>query len=61
MLVGAVWAQNVGIGTALPSERLDVDGNLRVRGLSGTGCRPVYVDPNGVLRTGGTGDSLMEF
>ncbi len=31
-IVGLLWAQNVGIGVALPTERLHVAGNLRLEG-----------------------------
>ncbi|MDW8416676.1 MAG: hypothetical protein RML92_03895 [Bacteroidia bacterium] len=47
-----IWAQNFGIGTNAPTERLDVDGGrLRVRAYSGTGTRLATVDPTGVFGT----------
>ncbi|MEN2992655.1 MAG: hypothetical protein ABDH91_03785 [Bacteroidia bacterium] len=47
-----VWAQNFGIGTTTPTERLDVEGGrLRVRAYSGTGTRIASIDPNGVFGT----------
>lgn len=50
--VGLLWAQNLGIGTLNPTERLDVEGGrLRVRAYSGTGIRLATVDPNGVFGT----------
>lgn len=42
-------AQNVGIGTATPLEKLHVAGNLRVNGLAGLGTRMVGSDANGTL------------
>ncbi|MCX7607560.1 MAG: hypothetical protein N2170_09925 [Bacteroidia bacterium] len=45
-------AQNLGIGTTAPTERLDVEGGrLRVRAYSGTGTRLATVDPAGVFGT----------
>ena len=51
MVVGslAAQAQNVGIGTTTPTQKLDVDGNLRVRGLSGSDKRLPVVLPDGTL------------
>ena len=40
---------NVGIGTTTPTQKLDVDGNLRLRGLSGTDLRLPQVQPDGTL------------
>lgn len=42
-------AGNVGIGTNTPTEKLDVSGNAKVSGLSGTGTRIMQTDPNGIL------------
>jgi hypothetical protein len=42
-------AQNVGIGTNTPLEKLHVAGNLRVNGLAGVGTRMVGSDANGTL------------
>lgn len=42
-------AQNVGIGTATPTEKLHVQGGARVTSLSGTGNRLVQSNATGVL------------
>jgi hypothetical protein len=44
-------AQNVGIGTSAPSEKLHVVGNARITVLSGTGTRMVVANASGVLGT----------
>ena len=46
-----LFAQNVGIGTAAPTEKLHVVGNGRFTTLSGVGTRMVVADANGVLGT----------
>jgi len=44
---------NIGIGgIEAPSEKIDVNGLGRFRGLSGAGDRPVFVDANGTLKIG---------
>ncbi|MDW8333759.1 MAG: tail fiber domain-containing protein [Bacteroidia bacterium] len=45
-LLSTAYAQNVGIGTATPTHKLDIDGSLRIRDAS------IY---NSVLRADGTG------
>ncbi|MBF9223099.1 LVIVD repeat-containing protein [Hymenobacter ruricola] len=40
---------NVGVGTPSPTQKLDVDGSLRVRGLSGSDYRLPVVQPDGTL------------
>ena len=55
---------NFGIGTTSPSEKLHVQGNMRVSALAGSGNRMVVADANGALSTqaipsgggSGTGD-----
>ena len=55
---------NLGIGTTNPSEKLHVQGNMRVSALAGSGNRMVVADANGALFTqaipngggSGTGD-----
>ncbi|UOQ97242.1 beta-propeller fold lactonase family protein [Hymenobacter sp. 5317J-9] len=42
-------AGNVGIGTTAPTQKLDVNGHLRVRGLGGAGPRLPQVLPDGTL------------
>ena len=42
-------AQNVGIGTTTPTQTLDVNGALRVRGLTGSGSGLPLVLPDGTL------------
>lgn len=44
-----LFAQNVGIGTATPLEKLHVAGNVRVNPLAGVGTRMVGADANGTL------------
>ena len=51
MTTNALFAQNVGIGTPTPTEKLHVVGNGRFTSLSGVGTRMVVTDPNGVLGT----------
>jgi hypothetical protein len=41
---------NVGVGTTSPTEKLDVEGNIRDRNLSGTGVRTVVASSTGVLQ-----------
>ncbi len=48
-----VFPQNVGIGTAAPAQRLEVDGTVRVTDLAGVGTRPVFANPDGDLTTTG--------
>lgn len=52
-------AQNVGIGTSTPSQKLDVIGNVRSSPLAGIGNRLVMADPSGTLgiASGGLLDS----
>jgi hypothetical protein len=61
LLIPTAYAQNVGIGTATPLEKLHVIGNLRVSTLAGVGNRMVLADPNGTLLTasGATSPSWM--
>lgn len=55
-------AQNVGIGTTTPTEKLHVEGNLRVTGLGGVGNAVVLTDNNGVLsRTALSGNNTDVF
>jgi hypothetical protein len=48
-LISDVRAQNVGIGTATPLEKLHIIGNVRSSTLAGAGNRLVLSDPNGTL------------
>jgi len=50
-------AQNVGIGTNAPAEKLHVVGTGRVSSLAGVGNRSVLADPNGTLIIGTTANS----
>ncbi len=55
--VGFIQAQNVGIGTSTPSEKIHVVGNARITALGGVGNALVLTDNNGVLsRTALTGN-----
>src|SRR5688572_15677503 len=58
---GMATAQNVGIGTATPLEKLHIIGNVRSSTLAGVGNRMVLADPNGTLltATGATSPSWM--
>jgi len=51
LLASPAWAQvpQVGIGINSPTQTLDVNGNLRVRGLSGDGARLLLAQPDGTL------------
>jgi hypothetical protein len=46
-------AQNVGIGTPSPTQALDVNGNLRIRGLSGSDVRLPRIMADGTLQVSG--------
>ena len=52
LLCTTVCAQNVGIGTSTPTEKLEVAGNLKVTGLSGSGTVNLVVDNDGKLVIG---------
>ena len=54
-------AQNVGIGTPTPLEKLHIIGNVRSSTLAGVGNRLVLADPNGTLITlsGSTGPGWL--
>ena len=52
-----VSAQNVGIGTSTPMEKLHVDGNLRVSGLSSPDTNLVLSDLDGKLINLNSGDA----
>lgn len=56
-------AGNVGIGTTAPTEKLDVNGTARLRGISagGTGTVPVVVDGNGKLWKSGLSPSSRRY
>jgi hypothetical protein len=59
----ALHAQNVGIGTSTPLEKLHVAGEVRVNGLAGVANRVVSADPNGTLvivPAGTTGQVLTQ-
>ncbi len=47
------FSQNVGIGTAIPLDKLHVVGNSRSTTLAGVGNRLVMADPNGTLIVSG--------
>lgn len=44
-----IIAQNVGIGTSTPTQKLDIIGNVRSSTLAGVGFRAVLADPTGTL------------
>lgn len=47
----AVFSQNFGIDEPNPTEKLDVNGNIKSSTLAGSGVRPVYANSDGVLQT----------
>lgn len=47
-------AQNVGIGISTPTQTLDVNGNVRVRGTTGTGTRLLQADATGIVSPAAT-------
>jgi hypothetical protein len=47
-------AQNVGIGTTQPTQTLDVNGGLRVRGATGPGTRLLQADATGTVSPAAT-------
>lgn len=49
LIADVVLAQNVGIGTNTPTEKLHVQGGARITSLSGGGYRLVSSSPTGVL------------
>src|SRR5688572_26767590 len=57
MLSHQAVAQNVGIGTSIPLDKLHVVGNIRSTTLAGVGNRLVLADPNGTLMAGGMAGS----
>ncbi|MGQ9864225.1 MAG: hypothetical protein ACUVRD_07090 [Bacteroidia bacterium] len=64
LIAMGLWAQNLGIGTPTPTEKLHISGGLvRVEGLSGTNPSLVGITPAGVLQrieyTGSTNDVLL--
>ena len=62
-LFSFVPAQNVGIGTAVPAERLHVAGSIRSDALAGIGSRMVRADANGtlvIMPNGANGDVITQ-
>jgi hypothetical protein len=60
-LANSLMAQNVGIGTAIPTEKIHVVGGARITSLSGVGNRLVQSNATGVLSNiaaGGNGSVL---
>ena len=58
-----LYAQNVGIGTSIPSEKLHVVGNARITSLGGAGDALVLSDNNGVLSNtslSGNGTDILD-
>jgi len=54
------FSGDVGVGTEFPTAKLDIDGSIRARDLSGTGQRNVMADADGnlVIGSGGGTSSL---
>jgi hypothetical protein len=57
LITSLTKAQNVGIGTTTPTQKLDVIGNVRSSTLSGVGNRSVIADPTGTLIIGTTANA----
>lgn len=55
LIASASQAQNVGIGTNVPMQKLDVIGKIRSSTLTGVGNRFVMADPTGTLNVGSSG------
>lgn len=58
-----LYAQNVGIGTDMPAEKLHIEGKVRVDSLAGTGTRVVGADANGTMQQiapGTNGEVIMQ-
>ena len=51
IMIRVMPSGNVGIGTANPLQKLHVEGDAKITGLSGSGIRMVVADDNGVLST----------
>lgn len=61
--ISGAHSQNVGIGVAVPLEKLHVAGNLRINTLAGVGTRIAAADVNGtlaVIAAGTTGQVLTQ-
>ncbi|BDS12196.1 hypothetical protein [Aureispira anguillae] len=51
---------NVGVGTYNPTEKLHIDGGLRVQSLEGEGNRIIYASPSGILSSSQVDISALE-
>lgn len=51
---------NIGIGTTAPTEKLEVNGNVKINSMNGIGKRPVYAESTGKL-TATAGYSVGDF
>jgi len=55
-----VGSGSVGIGTDTPTQKLDVEGDVRIRGLSGSGTANVAVLANGTLTRSGASGTCVD-
>ncbi len=60
LIYGQFDSKRVGIDATSPTQTLDINGGVRVRGLAGIGVRAVGVDENGVLTVASPSDARLK-